>query len=222
MTPGEPLSAAGLCFVLTMSAVQGVKTMDPLLEKAVVSVGPEYLEAEEALRKRPPAATAMMRDQADVDPVARVIVDVVSSWQGPRAADYQQVLDFLEDLPYRLARTPVPTPSPTGVAGSLSDSFGPHVADLLALRLLKMPDWPRWQQMAVLFFLQEQKLPSLTAVLIRMVVETKDAEQASLAMRVISATDDPQLNVKIAAERERLEKLKRALPAALSALERKL
>jgi hypothetical protein len=222
MTATRRNTIAGMLFILAASRVEAVPNMDPLFEKAVVSSGAEYLQAEEALRHRGPGAEAVLRDNLqNPDPVARLIADVVLGWSGARASEYEDVLAFLDAIPGRLSRTPISVPSPTGVAGTLTQNYGDRVAGLLMLRLLKRPDWPRWRALAVLFYLEEQKLPALTAALIRFVVEIDNPEWSEAALQVLRATDDPGLRAKIAAERERARLLEKPFPTALVDLEKR-
>lgn len=194
--------------------------MDALFETAVVSVGPEYLRAEEALRARGPGVASILREPLDgPDPVAHLLARVLLAWTGEKKGDYDDVLEFLDYVPRRLASTPIGAPSPTGIAGTLEDNYGDRVADLLMLRLLKTPDWPRWCVLAVLYYLESQKLPQLTGALVRYVVESREGEYSARALEVLRATDDPSLPDKVAAERRRREG--QPLPPGLAQLEQR-
>lgn len=194
--------------------------MDPLFETAVASVGPEYLRAEQALRARGPAIASILREPLDGDdPVAQLLARVLLAWSGERRQEYDDVLEFLDYVPRRLVSTPLGAPSPVGIAGTLEDNYGDRVADLLLLRLLKTPDWPRWQVLAVLFYLESQKLPQLTAPLVRYVLAGREPEYTAKAIEVLRVTDDPGLPDKLAAERRR--RGDRPLPPELAALEQR-
>jgi len=222
MTATRRNVVAAMLFTLAASRAEALPNMDPLFERAVVSSGAEYLQAEEALRNRGPGAEAVLRDNLqNPDPVARLIADVLLGWNGARAAEYEEVLTFLDDIPGKVSQTPIKVASPTGVAGTLTHNYGGRVASLLMLRLLKSPDWPRWRALAVLFYLEEQKLPALTAALIRFVVEIDNPDWSQTALQVLRATDDPGLRAKIAAERERARLLEKPFPMALLDLEKR-
>jgi hypothetical protein len=194
--------------------------METLFEKASASRGLEYLRQEMELRQQGQAAEAVLRDSLQRrDPIDRLLAQVLLNWTGAQGADYQAALDYLDYLPARLARTPITSPSPSGIAAYLRLHFESRVADLLALRLVKGSDWPRWRMMGVLFYLEERKLPATTEALIRFAEEARDPEWASKAVQVIRAVEDPELRAKIAAERKRAEAVGRPFPSALAALE---
>ena len=194
--------------------------MDVLFEQAVISKGADYLAAEQGLRTQPGAAEPVLRrNLANPDGMARMLAEVLLAWTGNMAREYQQTLDYLDYLPARLARTPISSPSPTGIAGYLNKHFDGRVAEFLALRLLKSPDWPRWRVLGVLFYLKDQKLPSTTAALIRYAAETANQEFAASAVEAIRSIPDPDLRKKIAAERRRAEQRGERLTQALIDLE---
>jgi hypothetical protein len=142
-----------------------------------------------------------------------------SDWKGGRKTEYQQSLDYLDGLPARFEQSVARQPQATGVAAALDEFFQNHVADLMALRLVKGTDWPRWRALGVIFYLGRQKLPSTTAALIRFATETGDEKLRNAAVDVIKGIPDGELTTKIAAERTRLEKLNARLPPALAVLD---
>jgi hypothetical protein len=217
---GKSAAAAWLLIAMA-TCLEAQVNMENLFDKAAGSHGPEYLRLEMELRQQGPAAEAVLRDNLRrPDPIDRLLAQVLLNWTGAQGADYQAALDYLDYLPARLARTPITSPSPTGIATYLRLHFESRVADLLALRLVKGSDWPRWRVLGVLFYLEERKLPATTEALIRFAEEARDTEWASKAVQVIRAVKDPELRVKIAAERKRAEAAGRAFPLELGALER--
>jgi hypothetical protein len=196
------------------------KNMDALFEKAVVSYGKDYLEAELALRNGGSAATLFLqKNLTHPDPVARLMARCLLDWMEGNRPEYIAALNYLDTLPKILARTPITSPDPTASARYLTKHYGDRVADVLALRLVKETDWPHWRVMAVLFYLQEHHLPSTTAALIRFAAQTGNERWRDTAVQAIKAIEDPDLPAKITAERQRLEKLQRVLPPPLAALE---
>jgi hypothetical protein len=140
------------------------------------------------------------------------------AWIGGKGKQFRAALDYLEYLPKRLERTPIGNPSPTGVAGYLDLHFKAEVVDVLALRLLKEPDWPFWKQYGVLLYLREHPNASLTEPLIRFVSLATDEEIADLTVEAIRATNDKDLQAKLRAEEAWLRSQKKAMPARLSPL----
>jgi hypothetical protein len=194
--------------------------MDTFVAKAVHSRGPEYFEAERMYRLAgtiPPVPSP----STITDPLSTLILHVLRQWKQPQAADFDAALVYLDGLPARLARTPITSPSPSGIAAYLSQHFGARVADLLAVHLIKQTDWPHWRVSGVLLYLREQARPSTTAALIRFVSETSNADWIAVALEAIQAARDPDLAAKIAAEQRSLESEKRPLPNALKELTKK-
>jgi hypothetical protein len=206
-------------FALTLFTLEAGSRMELLFETALNATGSEYLAAENELRREGPGVEPVLRRHLQhPDPAARLLAQVLLDGRGARAADDQSAWEYLEYLPARLARTPITAPSPTGIADYLQLHYGPRVANLLALHLLKFPNWPRWRVLGVLFYLREQKQASVTAALLRYAAETSNAEGAMEAVRAIQAAADPDLPVKLAAERDRLKTLRKPISPALASL----
>ena len=194
--------------------------MDELFQEASYSSGRLYLESETKLRKSGDAALPTLRSNLqNSDPLARLIAKCLRDLLEGRAPDYEPALNYLDSLPQRLARTPITSPPPTGVAAYLTQHFGARVVEFLALRLVKETDWPHWRVMGVIFYLKDQGSPSTTAALLRFATDTRSEEWRSAAIEAIRATKDPDLSAKIAAERQRVEQQKKAFPAPLVDLE---
>ena len=142
--------------------------MQELFDKAVNSTGQQYLDAEQALLSAgAPVTGVLQQNLQNPDPVASLIARVLLDWKQGRGEEFNRANEYLNGLPNRLARTPITAPPPVGVAGYLSQNFGPRVAEFLAVRLLKEGGWPGWRTAGVLLYLRQQAVPSTTAALIR-------------------------------------------------------
>jgi hypothetical protein len=196
------------------------KTMDTLFAEAIAGRGKDYLKAEKALRDGGLAAVpALRRGLNHADPMGQFLASCLLDWVEGRAPENQEALDYLETLPAKVARTQVKIPSPQGAASYLSLHFGPRVANILALRLVKGIDWPHWRIMGVLFYLREQKQPSTTTAVLRFASEIQNREWRDAAIDTIKALNDPQLRAKVAAERLRFQAQMKILPTAIADLE---
>jgi hypothetical protein len=100
----------------------------------------------------------------------------------------------------------------------LNERFGSRVADFLALRLVKEPNWPRWRVTGILLYLKEQKLPSTVSALLRYITETESDESRVYALETVQAIADPQLQSKLLMERERLNTKYKDLDKVLQSL----
>lgn len=193
--------------------------MENTFERAVSNYGVDYVRAENLLRSGgEDAKTTLRSNLVNPDPIAQLLARVLLELiEGTKPED-QKALDYLDNLPRRLARTPVTMPPPTGVATELKERFGDRAAEFLSMRLVKGTDWPRWRALGVILYLQDQRLTTTTAPLIRFAADTKDDSLRKAAIDAIKKIHDPDLQKKVAAERQRLEPQKRLLPPALSDL----
>jgi hypothetical protein len=184
------------------AAVAGQEmTMEKLFETALQAQGPEYLRSEAALLGGGEAARkALQLHLNDLDPLVRLLAGLLIDWQQARPGAHQAALDYLDRIGPALARTAAGSPSPVGVANDLTLRFGASVVDLLAVRLIKSPEWPRWRMFGVLLYLNEHKLALATAPLLRFAAESADEEARELALETVRATPDPDLAAKVAAE----------------------
>jgi hypothetical protein len=193
--------------------------METLFEEARVSMGADYLSAERKLRGAGAAAVPTLRAKLQhPDYIARSIAKCLLNWIEGRGAEFQAALDYLDFIPRRLAKTPVGSPPPVGVAAELTDRYAARVTEFLAVRLVKSPGWPSWQSEGVLLYLREHKVASTTAPLIRFAVETQREPWRAIAIEVVKAANDPELASKIVAERQLAERQKKDFPKALSDL----
>ena len=194
--------------------------MEEVFRTAITSVGEDYLEAEQALRAGgADALMAMQQGLGDGDPIAPLLVQVLTRWIEQNPPEYQAALDYLDFLPQKLARTPIPKPSPSGVAAYLTKHFAGNVTDVLALRLIKAIEWPHWRVAGVLLYFQEHKDPQITAALIRFAGQASDRDWRNLAIETIRATSDPNIGDKLASERQFYHARHEAYPAHLGVLE---
>lgn len=216
--PRERTSATGAQNSLSPPS-ETKKAMETLFEEARVNSGDAYLTAERKLREAGPAAIPTLRANFQhSDYVARLIAKCLLDAIEGRSAECKAALDYLDFIPKRLAKTPVGSPPPVGVAAELTDRFGARVAECLALRLVKSPDWPSWKSEGVLLYLSEHKVPSTIAPLIRFAVETPREPWRKIATEAIKAANDPDRTSKIAAERHLAEQQNKDFPKALSDL----
>lgn len=195
--------------------------MNTIFAKALKSRGQAYLDAEYLLRQGgKEALNILSQSKNHKDPVARLMVETLIVWIQKEETNYQTALSYLDNLPKRYTRTPLNAPPPVSVAYTLNEDFGNGVANVLALRLVKEQDWPHWRVAGVLLYLEEQKLPSTTSALLRFAIETKSDEERGYAIETIQAINDPDLQVKISIEKERLDSLQKSLPLELESLVR--
>ena len=198
-----------------------VNNMNEVFSTAIESKGETYLGAEEQLRQGGASAISVLsQNRSHKDPIAQLIAETLMAWIQGNAPEYQAALDYLDYIPKRVASTPIKVPRPIGVANDLNERFDHRAADFLALRLVKEEEWPRWCVIGVLFYLKEQKLSSTTSALLRFVIETRSDEARGYAIEAIQAINDPDLQVKISIEKERLDSLRKSLPSELESLVR--
>jgi hypothetical protein len=197
---------------------KGAEMVD-IFDRAVTDSGKPYLDAEAQLVSAGAAATGTLNaNLGNPDVVARLVSRTLLAWIGGKGTQFRAALDYLESLPRHLARTPIGNPSPVGVVSYLDLHFGAELVDLLALRLLKEPDWPDWKRNSALLYLRNHPSASLTEPLIRFVSLTTKAQAADLAVEAISAANDKDLQAKLRAEDVWLRTQKGALPPKLRAL----
>lgn len=193
--------------------------MNAAFDKAVVSHGQDYFEVERLLLAGGATAQAALRDNLDhADPIGQLIAGQLLARMEGCAPDVEPALAYLDGLPNRLARTPIPSPSPLGVAAYLGQHFRGRVADYLALRLVKATEDPHWRVMGVLFYVEQQALPSTTSALLRFAARTGNKEWQQQAIAAIQAIDDPGLQAKLSTERHMAELQNRDFPEPLSML----
>jgi hypothetical protein len=207
------------CILCEAQVPEAGSKMETLVDKALNGRGREYFEAERAYRLAGDlSALPQAPSAANMDPLSTLILQVLRQWKQPEAKEFDQALEYLDTLPSRIAKTPITSPSPSGIAGYLSMHFGWRVADLMAVHLIKQTDWPQWRVSGVLLYLREQARPSITAALIRFASETQDKRWIAVALETIRAAKDPDLPAKVYAEERHAAKESRPLPPALKEL----
>jgi len=215
----NPFKQNGSTFILPLQKESSV-TLQTLFETAAENSGQVYLEAEQKLRNAESEALPMLRaNLQNQDPIIRLFASVLVNWIEGRSPDNQAALDYLEYIPKRAAETPLGVPPPDGVAAELTYRFGARVVDLAAVRLVKETNGPQWRTESFLLYLAEHKSPSATAALIRFAADTQNTKWQDIAVETIKQTDDRDMRLKIASERQRLQKLNRVLPKVLADLE---
>jgi hypothetical protein len=213
--------AALVLAIFTLLGAPAVAEQNPietLIHTAVNATGSAYFEAEHALRSATAGTNPAQLPSLDADPVADLILEVLQQWRQAEGVEFARALDYLDTLPARLALTPITRPSPSGIASYLSLHFGPRVANLLAVHLIKQTDWPYWRTSGVLLYLRQQTGPSITPALIRFVGQTQDKEWLASVMASIRAANDPALRHRILAEERFATRRGLGMPAALRAL----
>jgi hypothetical protein len=197
-------------------------TVSAAFDRTLEAAGPDYLRGELDLRQAAPLDPALNQRLRQVsahgEPIARLLAQVVLDWGGPKRADFNAALDYLDRLPGKLARTAMGKPSPTGTESYLTLHFADRVAELLALRLIKEDAWPPWKARAVIFYVTAHRPPSTTTALIRFAIETPDTESRGLAIAGVRAIDDPTRATQVAAEIARAQRLQRPVPPDVRAL----
>jgi len=190
-------------------------------EQALQSFGAEYVRLELDMSRAPldPGDAAWLKEQqGSRDPAASLLATVVLNRAGPRRDDYKQALDYLEQLPAKFVGTVMRKPSGVGVEGYLTLHFEGRLAELLALRLIKEPEWPHWEVVAAILYLQTHKVPATTGALIRFAIEAPSDQQRKLAIDAIHAIGDPELPAKLMYELARAKSLSRRVPEEVRGL----
>ena len=214
-------AATFLVVALAATAVAKDQTMDEIFRRAVQQAGQDYVDAERELLQGGAAAVVTLRAQltGNRDPLARLVAECVLDQIEGRKPEYAEAMAYIDGLPLKLARTPITSPSPTGIASYLTKHYGDRVAPYLALRLVKGTDWPRWKVNGVLFYLRDQRVPATSFPLLRFAVETGVDEWRGTAVEALRNIEDPGLRAKIEAERQRLQRERRTLPEPIAELE---
>ncbi len=176
--------------------------MNDLVTVAVRNVGGVYLNAEQQLRRdRANARPALTQAASAPEPARRLLGQVLLSWHGETGKLYDQAIAYLDRLPKRLERTPMPSPSPLGAMSYLDKHYQDRVVPVLSLRLLKEPDWPDWRAFAVLLYLGKHGTSDTLPVLVRYAAATPNPERREDAIKALQSIGGPQLKPSLEAER---------------------
>jgi hypothetical protein len=198
--------------------------MDDLFERAAAGSGAEYVEAERQLRRRlasglADAEASVRQGQQSPDPVVRLLAEVVLGAHDPgMAQDHANLEKLFVNLPAHAARTPLGDPVPSAFASLLKRGYGNRATKFLALRLVKEPDWPSWQAVGALLYLQEQKDAAVTAAILRYATLTPAPDRRDLAVKALAGSGDPALASKVADARRWAQARKIPLPPEVAAL----
>lgn len=193
--------------------------MNVVFQTATRATGEAYLKAEQELRDGGEEAGPTLRaNRLNPDPVAGLLARVLLNWAGPTEPDYDAALQYLDTLPAYVAETPIGTPSPSGVAAYLEKHFEGRVTDLLALRLVKEPDWPHWRVVGVLLYLKARPEPKDTGAIVRYAAGTENDEYRQFAIDALKPLRGPDLDALLDAERQRIESIGKVFPNELAAL----
>src|SRR4051794_40001605 len=117
--------------------------VEELFQRALVTSDEAYLMAEAELREAEGGAEVFASHLQDADPMGRLLARVMLDSEQAEAADSNAVLEYLDYMGGRFARTLALTPPIPAVVDSLSQRFGGRLAEFLALRLVqeRQPDW---------------------------------------------------------------------------------
>jgi hypothetical protein len=163
-------------------------TPDKAFDQALRRFDDEYREAEAALRAGGAEAQAVLRARTqEPNGVTRLLARTLLAWSEGRAPDNDEALAGLDEQEKEMLDSPARTPSPSGIAYFLKNRFGASVVDVLALRLLKELDWPRWKILGVLMYLEEHDPATVGTALVRFVTITRDADGRQLALNILGA-----------------------------------
>jgi hypothetical protein len=195
---------------------------EEMFQKAIESVGSDYLDAETKLREAGAAAAPLIDDRSKrPDATGQLLAEVLRQSLEPEgAARHRAALEYLDGVGPYFAPTPLGKPPPVGVANYLHKHFEDAVGELLTLRLIKAQDWPRWREMGVLLYLERcpgARHPLIALPLIRFAARAPPELRAQ-AVKTLAKQAHPALRLLL--ERER--KAQPDWPADLAALERSL
>jgi len=200
--------------------------MNAIFDRAVKSSGPQYPEYERQLLEGPEPETSQMLSNrlGNLDPMVKLMAQAFLDGKGEWAKDQKEAAAYLRALPWRLVGAVNPNPGPLVLATSLDSDFKDHVANFLAVMLVKdckeerREVSPEWLKHGLILYLKQQKIPSTTAGLIRFAEETEDPELRDAAVQAIRAIPDSELSGKIEAEQKRAQAQGKDFPPALLAL----
>lgn len=196
--------------------------MEAVFKRASRRTGEAYYEAEKELRSAPDESTSTLRAHLKSnDPVDRLLAQVVLNWFDKKKSDYDGALKYLDGLPKRLERTPVPSPPPSGVAAYLDAEYDDRVVDLLLLRLIKDPELPRWRIRGVLLYINDHPQKDTLSAFVRYTAEVENDEYRDTAIEGLKPLRGDDLNQQITAEHRRFEDKGKDFPPELTALKTK-
>lgn len=182
---------------------------------ALASEDEQYLEAEHALLQLPGPPAGLTERLGDDDPVARLLAQAVLEESLAAGSPATAAEEYLSIVQRWFAPTILHDPPVRGVVHNLTTRFGGQLTELMAVRLVKVPAAPVWRAQVALGYLAEHPTPAVTDVLLRYAAQTTVPALREATVRLLTASGDPNLAVKIAAERTRLAREGRDLPPEL-------
>lgn len=199
------------------SDISDMSDMEALFQRALVSEDEAYLNAEARLMESAREAPGSLGRLAPDDPVGRLLARVLESAE-ERAADVEEASRYLDEAERWFARTVVGVPRVDAVVENLTRQHGGRLAEVLALRLVRVPSAPEWRARTALAYIERHPTPTVTEAVVRFATTTQLPQHQAAVARTLAAIDDPAMGSKVAAERERLARSGRSLPPALASL----
>ena len=181
---------------------QNREGMENLFERARITTGSDYVQAERQLRRLVTAGdaqtlAAIKQGALLPDPLAPLLAEVLLAAAGPSAKDYDDLEQLLVNLPATMARTALGKPMPDVFRRMVTEGYGNRATKFLALRLVKQPEWPDWLVSGVLLYLREHKDPATTAAIIRFAAVTPAPHRREWAREALAAIGDPALAARL-------------------------
>lgn len=189
-------------------------TIENEFETLLIRSGEDFIEGEKKFRAQGQKAIQFLdKKNFDDDIFAKPYSLMLSQWilEGPESNN-NKAQQYLDTLPFFLARTPITTPSPTGVASYLSLHYKSSVTKYLATRLIKLLEVPQWQSESILVYLENEKDFDTTSFILRYISESDNLTDQTFALESLNKMNDPKLKEKILAEKSRLNLLQKELP----------
>lgn len=192
-------------------------SMESLFDKLIKTTDKEYLENEIQFRQGGSNVITVLKTKLnDKDSFTRIYANTMIKWIQGNSSNNDEALSYLDKLPGMFPGSILPPiPSPTGAAETLNLRYQSSVTNILAVHLIKLPNLQHWRVMAILFYLEIQKVPEITDILLRFISETSNEEYKEIALRTIDATKDPKLEFKILQEEARLKLFDMNLPDSI-------
>jgi hypothetical protein len=217
------LLAATLALLAGAAGASGneEKTMADLFDTAVAQHERAYLDAEARLLAGGDAARQYLNARPlPLGAAAQLVLVCLLAWLGTKGQAYGQALALLDEMAGAAAHTPGGQPRAVQVAERLHRRFGADVVELMALRLLKLPDWPAWRRRGAMLYLKQHAQPTHTEVLALLAAQARDPAEQDLAVQAVLQLQpqDPQLKPKLQRVQVGLAQQGAGLPSPLKAL----
>ena len=179
--------------------------MENLIDSLLAASNDEYLDQEMKLRQSGADAVLHLKSRLNNNDVfIKIYARTMINWMEGHSPNNDAALIYLDKLPEKISNSPRKSPSPIGTASYLSLHFQESVTDILAIHLIKRPNMPDWRAAAILYYLEAQKTQEITSILLRFISDTHNDDFRDFTLKIVDAIKDPQLDVKILQEEERL------------------